>query len=261
MATRSVPPPWADAVSCESATPAAVRIAATRAPRRRPRGHHWLTGADVPRAAGMSSSVSGRWVMCAPPWRTASNRRAVGLPTRFQQDGSAAPVARAAQESRRAPDAHALGRAHALTRGAGIAYCVVLMTPNPTLLMLPPQTVTTRAWAARLGTAQPALSIVVAEDAAEAARRSATPTPPTGPSARARRSGGPAPLAPGSAGRPARGLLLPGADRAPGGRDELPRDLQRSYRRPHHGLRARLRAGAPPLPAETAPAHLEARAA
>jgi hypothetical protein len=38
------------------------------------------------------------------------------------------------------------------------------MTPKPTLLMLPPQTATTRAWAARLGTAVPELSIVVAED-------------------------------------------------------------------------------------------------
>ena len=93
-------------------------------------GDHWLTGADVPRAAAMSSSVFGRWLMCAPPWRTVSNRRAVGVPTRFQQDGSAPPVARAAGESRRAPDAHALGRAHALTRGAGIAYCRGLMAPE-----------------------------------------------------------------------------------------------------------------------------------
>jgi len=38
------------------------------------------------------------------------------------------------------------------------------MAPKPTLLMLPPQTVTTRAWAARLGAAVPELSIVVAED-------------------------------------------------------------------------------------------------
>jgi hypothetical protein len=38
------------------------------------------------------------------------------------------------------------------------------MTPKPTLLMLPPQTVTTRAWAGRLGDAVPELSIVVAED-------------------------------------------------------------------------------------------------
>ena len=38
------------------------------------------------------------------------------------------------------------------------------MTPKPTLLMLPPQTATTRAWAARLGAALPELSIVVAED-------------------------------------------------------------------------------------------------
>jgi phosphoglycerate dehydrogenase-like enzyme len=38
------------------------------------------------------------------------------------------------------------------------------MAQKPTLLMLPPQTVTTRAWAARLGAAVPELSIVVAED-------------------------------------------------------------------------------------------------
>jgi phosphoglycerate dehydrogenase-like enzyme len=40
----------------------------------------------------------------------------------------------------------------------------------PTLLMLPPQSATTRAWAARLAAAVPGLEIVVAEDAAEAAR-------------------------------------------------------------------------------------------
>ncbi|HKB26717.1 MAG TPA: D-2-hydroxyacid dehydrogenase [Methylomirabilota bacterium] len=39
-----------------------------------------------------------------------------------------------------------------------------------TLLMLPPQTATTRAWAARLAGALPALSVVVAETAADAAR-------------------------------------------------------------------------------------------
>jgi len=39
-----------------------------------------------------------------------------------------------------------------------------------TLLMLPPQTATTREWAARLATALPDLSIVVAEDAAAAGR-------------------------------------------------------------------------------------------
>ena len=40
----------------------------------------------------------------------------------------------------------------------------------PTLLMLPPQTTTTRQWAARLGAALPELSIVLAEDARQAAR-------------------------------------------------------------------------------------------
>jgi len=39
-----------------------------------------------------------------------------------------------------------------------------------TLLMLPPQTPTTRAWAARLAALMPPLSVVVAEDPAEAAR-------------------------------------------------------------------------------------------
>src|SRR5512138_2861318 len=39
-----------------------------------------------------------------------------------------------------------------------------------TLLMLPPQTATTRAWASRLKTALPEMHIVIAEDAAEAAR-------------------------------------------------------------------------------------------
>ena len=38
-----------------------------------------------------------------------------------------------------------------------------------TLVMLPPQTATTRSWAARLASAVPELSVVVAEDAAEAA--------------------------------------------------------------------------------------------
>lgn len=39
-----------------------------------------------------------------------------------------------------------------------------------TLLMLPPQSAKTRAWAARLAEALPALSVVVAETDAEAAR-------------------------------------------------------------------------------------------
>src|SRR6266498_3708745 len=41
---------------------------------------------------------------------------------------------------------------------------------SATLLMLPPQTPTTRQWAKRLATALPELSVVVAEDAGEAAR-------------------------------------------------------------------------------------------
>src|SRR6059036_4159622 len=40
----------------------------------------------------------------------------------------------------------------------------------PTLLMLPPQTPTTRGWASRLGSALPQLSVVVAETETEAAR-------------------------------------------------------------------------------------------
>src|SRR5438445_13375932 len=40
----------------------------------------------------------------------------------------------------------------------------------PTLLMLPPQTATTREWAARVTVAVPALDVVVAEDAAHAER-------------------------------------------------------------------------------------------
>jgi len=40
----------------------------------------------------------------------------------------------------------------------------------PTLLMLPPQTATTRAWAQRVATVVPSLDVVVAEDAAHAAR-------------------------------------------------------------------------------------------
>jgi phosphoglycerate dehydrogenase-like enzyme len=40
----------------------------------------------------------------------------------------------------------------------------------PTLVMLPPQTATTRQWAARLGAALPELSIVVAEDLGQAAQ-------------------------------------------------------------------------------------------
>ncbi len=40
----------------------------------------------------------------------------------------------------------------------------------PTLLMLPPQTATTRAWAARVATALPALEVIVAETPEDAAR-------------------------------------------------------------------------------------------
>ena len=38
----------------------------------------------------------------------------------------------------------------------------------PTLVMLPPQTPTTRQWAKRLATVVPELSVIVAEDDAEA---------------------------------------------------------------------------------------------
>ena len=41
----------------------------------------------------------------------------------------------------------------------------------PTLLMLPPQTPTTRQWAKRLATAVPELTVIVAEDAGEAAAK------------------------------------------------------------------------------------------
>src|SRR5262245_41777742 len=44
----------------------------------------------------------------------------------------------------------------------------------PTLLMLPPQTATTREWARRLATTVPELSIVVAEGAEDAAPVAAT---------------------------------------------------------------------------------------
>jgi phosphoglycerate dehydrogenase-like enzyme len=40
----------------------------------------------------------------------------------------------------------------------------------PTLLMLPPQTATTRSWAARVADALPGLDVIVAEDPAQAAR-------------------------------------------------------------------------------------------
>src|SRR6266568_2225862 len=40
----------------------------------------------------------------------------------------------------------------------------------PTLLMLPPQTATTRDWAARVASAVPSLDVVVAEDATQAER-------------------------------------------------------------------------------------------
>src|ERR1700758_3628474 len=40
----------------------------------------------------------------------------------------------------------------------------------PTLLMLPPQTATTREWAARVASVVPSLHVVVAEDAAHAER-------------------------------------------------------------------------------------------
>jgi hypothetical protein len=40
----------------------------------------------------------------------------------------------------------------------------------PKLVMLPPQTATTTAWAARLAEAVPQLSVVVAEDGEQAAR-------------------------------------------------------------------------------------------
>jgi hypothetical protein len=96
-----------------------------------------------------------------------------------------------------------------------------------TLLMLPPQTSTTRDWAKRLAAALPGLSVVVAEDGTEAAgavgrAEAAFGTMPAGllrEASRLRWIQAP----PGGA---ARRLVLPGADRAPGGRDQFPRDLQ-----------------------------------
>ena len=58
--------------------------------------------------------------------------------------------------------------------------------------------------------------------------------------ARAAAPGPEATLAAGASGGAARRLLLSGADRAPGGDHQFPRDLQRPYRHPYDGLRARL---------------------
>ncbi len=71
---------------------------------------------------------------------------------------------------------------------------------------------------------------------------------------RAARQSRTAALAAGASGGAARRLLHAGADHASGGRHELPRNLQRHDRRPHHGLRARLRTRLPPvLPAPASP--------
>ena len=110
-----------------------------------------------------------------------------------------------------------------------------------TLVMLPPQTEVTRAWAKRIAADQVA-RVVIAEDLDQARRAivEAEAAYGTLPPAAAGRGPPPA-LAPGSAGRAPRRVVLPGADRPPGGRHQLPRDLQRPHRRPHHGLRAGLR--------------------
>src|SRR5262249_58960835 len=52
--------------------------------------------------------------------------------------------------------------------GCGAGSEGVMSMPMPTLVMLPPQTPTTRQWAKRLATAVPELSVIVAEDDAEA---------------------------------------------------------------------------------------------
>src|SRR5262249_32328558 len=146
----------------------------------------------------------------------------------------------------------------------------VMSRPMPTLVMLPPQTPTTRQWAKRLATAVPELSVIVAEDDAEAQQviadaEAAYGTPPRPPPARATRrrarAGAPRPASgvPAAAGRPPRRLVLPRAHRASRARDELPRDLQRPYRRAHHGLRSRLRTRPASLPAAPAPARVAPR--
>ena len=110
-------------------------------------------------------------------------------------------------------------------------------------VFLPPQTATTRGWAARLAAACRRPACVVAETRRRPRPRSARPTPR---SARSRPSS-----------CAARGICAGCRRRRPRRRPasttrhwsrtrcrghQLPRDLQRPHRRPHHGLRARLRA-------------------
>src|SRR4051794_20682207 len=57
--------------------------------------------------------------------------------------------------------------------------------------------------------------------------------------------GAPPALAAGAADRSTSRLLLSRADQSSSGGDEFSRDLQRSHRRAHHAVRARVRAGLP----------------
>ena len=110
-------------------------------------------------------------------------------------------------------------------------------------VMLPPQTDMTRDWAARLGGAVPEVRVVMAGGQAVAAARDRRCRGGVRPAARGPAGeGDEAALAAGAAGRAAGGVLLSRADRASAGGDQLPRDLQRPYRRSHHGLRAGVRA-------------------
>ncbi len=128
----------------------------------------------------------------------------------------------------------------------------------PTLLMLPPQSATTRAWAARLAEALPGLEIVVAEDAAEAARVATHAEAAFGtmPPAVVRKAAKLRWLQAPQAAPPA-GYYTPELVAHPAVVTN-PRDLQRPHRRPHHGLRAGFCAGLSAVHAATAPAPVAA---
>src|SRR5438552_3476585 len=118
----------------------------------------------------------------------------------------------------------------------------------PTFVFLPPQTDTTRQWAAALARDVPELDVVVADSLEDAARElrdadAAFGDAHAGPvdiSSQASVAAGPGDC---SAGR----LLLCRTGAAPGFGDELPRDFQRARRRAHYGFRARIRAWLSPL--------------
>ncbi len=131
-----------------------------------------------------------------------------------------------------------------------------------TLVMLPPHDEVRRGWATRVAQEPVGVRVLQPETVEQAIRDIAEAEAAFGTiPPEVLRAHPQVALAAGAAGRSAGRVLLSRAGRAPGGGHQLPRDLQRSYRRAHHGLRAGLRARLPHLSAAADAARVSRQAA